>query len=291
MLLKKKYSFIFLTLCFAISILSAPKVDGSTTSLNTMIDGGTIQSVNITSSEFTTSNTGSTPNIVIGDGKISSLWSDVTPHPITSFGPNGYIKSMYGKNSIYFLLAQDPSYTWIACQWDSTNTSFANVKPMEPNDDMWIFGTTPHGTYGDAYALGQGIIPKFDAINNLQYEKVLVNDSKGNIISIDWEVSHPYMSNDTAGHDIQFNSMTQQYTVLFASNIYHKVDTKITESKFVFSNLKLGQVVSLSTSTNTNPILVDRFMYTQVEYGLIAAIIAVVVTIYLPIILKITRRK
>ena len=256
-----------------------------------MIDGGTIQSVNITSSEFTSTQSGSLPTILIGDGKISNLWSEVTPHPIESFGTGGYIKSLYGNHTIYFLLVQDPSLTWIACQWDSDNTGFANVAPMDANDDMWIFGTTPHGTFGDAYSVGQGFIPKFDTVNNLQYEKVLVNDSKGNIISIDWEISHPYVDNDISGHDIQFNSTSTQYTVLFASNIWHKTESKITETKIVFSSLKLGQVVSSTSSSNTNPILVDRFMYTQIEYGLISAIILVVLTIYLPMILKITRRK
>ena len=198
---------------------------------------------------------------------------------------------MYDKNTIYFLLVQDPSYQWIACQWDSDNTGFANVKPMDNGDDMWIFGTTPHGEYGDAHAIGQGFIPVLDTINNLQYEKILVNDSKGNVVSVDWEVSRVYVTNDSAGHDIEFNNTASQYTVLFASEVYHKLESKITESIFVFSNLKLGQVASSTKSTNTNPILVDRFMYTQVEYGLIAAIITVVITIYLPIILKITRRK
>ena len=261
-------------------------------SVKNMIDGGIIQSVNITSNEINSSISGSVPTIVIGDGKISSIWNQVSPHPITSFGPNGYIKSVYGENAIYFLLVQDPTYDWIACQWDSNNATFANVGPMDAGDDLWIFGNTPQShVYGDAYSIGQGYLPVMDTINNLQFERVMINDSQGNVLSIDWEVSHPYLSNDTAGHDIQFTSKTAAYTVLFASNIYHKTTDKITESQFVFSNLKLGQVESSSMSTNTNPILIDRFIYTQIEYGLIAAIIALVVTLYIPMFLKIVRRK
>ena len=273
-------------------MFSGTYVSASTHSLNSsMIDGGTIQSVNITDSEYSSPSSGSVPSIIIGDGKISNIWSKVSPHAITSFGPNGYIKSVYGKNTIYFLMVQDPSYSWIACEWDSTNTSFANIQPMEVNDDLWIFGPSPHGFYGDAYSIGQGYLPVMDNVSNIHYEKVIVNDTKGNPISIDWEVSRSYVTNDYAGHDIQFTNQSNPYYVLFASEVYHKLESKITESTFVFSNLKLGQVGATTTSTNTNPILVDRHLNTQNELGLISAIVLVIFTIYVPIFLKIIKRR
>lgn len=292
---------IFLILSFfVISLVAVTGVNSTitgTTSLATMIQGGTIQAYNITNNEFSSGNNqGLTPSIIIGDGKVSPIWSKIASLPIKSLGTvagsDGYIKAAYGKNSVYFLVVEEPDFTWSAMQWDSNNTAYAYVTPMENGSDIWIFGNPPQsGIYGDAYSVGQGVLPQLDKVQNLQFERILVNDSKGNAVSIDWEISRSYTTNDIQGRDVQFNNISQDYTVVFASNIWHKEETKVTECHFVFSSLTIGQVPAQISSVNTNPILVDRFLLTQVEFGLIAGMITIILTLYVPMFLKIFRRK
>ena len=299
-ILNKKINFFIFLAIFVISLISITFANGSinnTSSLTTMIQGGTINAYNITNNEFlSTSDQASASSIIIGDGKVSPIWDKISSQQIKSLGTvsgsDGYIKAAYGRNTVYFLIVEEPDLTWSAMNWDSNGTAYANFIPMQNGSDIWVFGNAPKsGIYGDEYSVGQGFLPQLDTVQNLQYERILVNDSKGNTISIDWEISRAYATNDIAGRDVQFNNRTQDYTVLFASNLWHKEETKITECHFAFSSLTIGQKPAQITSINTNPILVDRFMLTQVEFGLLAGIFTVILTLYIPIFSKVLKRK
>lgn len=266
-----------------------PKINASINKLD-YVDGAVIQSVNATNSIVSSSSSLSHNLVTIGDGKISSIWNDIPGTPIFSYG-NGLLKSFYDQSNVYFLISEKPDISWSAIQWDSLGVGYKNITPMETHDDIWIFGTTPHHEYGDAYSVGYGSIPQMDKINNLAFEKVLINDSNGNVKSIDWEISRKLVDNDYAGHDIQFNNTKTNYTVLFASSAFHLDLSKITRATFVFSNLTLGQTVATSTTITSKVILVDRFLYTQFELGLLVGIVMIGITLYIPTLFKMYRRK
>ena len=293
-ILKQKNAILLLCAVSCSLFVMIPKGNASINKVN-YVDANVIQSYNATNTIVSSSSSLSIPKVTIGDGKISPLWNDITGTTILSYG-NGIIKSFFDQNNVYFLIVQKPDVNWLAIQWDTLGIGYNNIAPMEKGDDMWIFGNTPHGEYGDAFAVGQGILPKMDALNNatnnLEFERVLINDSNGNILNIDWEISRKLITNDIAGHDIQFNNTKANYTLLFASSNYHQDLSKTTRSSFEFSNLTLGQtVVTSSTATNNNVVLIDRYFYTQFELGLIIGIIMIVITLYLPMFLKIYRRK
>jgi hypothetical protein len=265
----------------------------SNENLSSYIEGGNILSFNITRQKENFDVNGITPAIIIGDKEISNIWEKVPMFEIPSFGMNGTFKSVYTSDKVYLLLTSAIDLNWIALQWDSDNTGFQNIQPMENNDDMWIFGQgSYHGIIGDGF--NNGIDPGIDldvdsVINggkaNILYEKVIFNDSDGNSLFNQWEIERKLSTEDTNGHDVEFVLpfiSKINYTVLFASNQFHKIDNLITRANFSFSTF---HVSGGSTFFHIHPASFDvqKFMINSFAYGIFGGILFTIIFVYFPL--------
>ena len=276
-----------LILCLNLSsnVQSIPSANPSSTnnsslSLSDTIKNGIITSYNATSYE-TYRDVNGTHNIVtLGDGNVSQIWNNVPSVHIPSYGDLGRMASIYGKNDIYFFLEFDASYAWAAVQWDSDYTYNAEVVnngaiPMDKNDDIWVLGTTQYsGVLGDCYSAGQATSPYMyqDVQNDLQWERILVHEKVGDQ-TFDYyvlEIKRAINTHDTAGHDMVFTP-DKNVTVMMASSVFHKVDFKITQMKFVMSktNASFDALPASAVPVNLGNIIDGkRFLVYNIMVGL-----------------------
>ncbi len=186
------------------------------------------------------------PPVIIGDGKLSPIWEEVKTFTVASYGENGLIASVHSNNFVYFLIQFDLTMDWVAIQLDSDNSSDpenfdpATMEPMAAGDDMWVFGTTSIGVFGDANSHGQA--PPFvtpDDQDDLFWEEIIINDTSGAQIAKAIEVGRALDTGDTAGRDAVFTT-SYNVSMYFASNEFHRPDSNIAYAKFVLSGLEIG---------------------------------------------------
>ena len=239
------------------------------------IDGGSVEALNITNIEFDASSASNLPAIVIGDGIVSDIWKDIPSYSNPSYGTNGQIQVVYGKNTIYFLLTYDADITWLAMQWNSGIDP--GIIPMQKNADMWVMGSTLQTVvHGDGYSAGQGVPPFIfaDKQNDLSYE-LIPGDKISHV-----ELKRSLTTSDTEGHDIQFE-LGSVYTLMYASNMFHGFDNQITRQEFELSKNSFGQTTQQSS---VSQVTIDQFVFVIKYLNMaIAASIIVLVFVILPI--------
>lgn len=220
---------------------------------------GEILSFDVTNYSRESSNAANLPPVIIGDHQVSPIWDEVAAYPIAPYGAVGKISSIHDSQFIYFKIEYDLTYSWIAMQWDGDRSSDpenfndGDMEPMAEGDDMWIFGETEKtGVYGDAKAMGQKdpfVLP--DKQNDLFWELLILNDTSGSPISFIVEVGRPLTTNDVEGNDVQFLA-NFNVSVYFASNVQHRPDSNIAQSKFVISNEPIGGNITIPVVDGEN---------------------------------------
>ena len=260
---------------------------------NETLKGNIVLSANATDYNGPSSTDSKDPLVIIGDRQISPIWDKVISYPVSTYGEiGGSIASFYDANNVYFLLIQDLGISWIAMQWDTTHAIDAEsynkieMEPMHAGDDMMVFGATEKtGVFGDSNSHGQ--VDPFithDIIDNLFWEKVLINDTSGNTVKIGYEVMRSLNTYDVQGHDVVFTP-SENVTALLGSNVNHKIDNKVTQIKFVLSRTALSSGIQpTQQNTHTKKPLrnVSFYLFSQLSIGIFIG------TVYFSIMVRIS---
>ena len=247
--------------------------------------GGDWLSYNITGAEYDESIFFKKALVNVGDGEISSLWEDVNLVDAAPFGENGKLGSVWGQEHIYFYMRQDANIEWISFQWDTDlstdpeNFDDSEMSPMALGDDMWLLGTSSIGSYGDGYTVSQSPLDPIgvDIQRDLVWDRVLVNDTDGNPLYVEWEMTRELYTNDTEGADIEFTTISNS-SLLIASDVFHRPDTAIMNFKFSLTSLRVGgEAPSPLTVDPGSTVDVDSIFTSYIIKGVLYAILAGVV--------------
>ncbi len=213
-------------------------------SLNLSIrSSGDFLSYNSTGSEDSKSLNMKSSLVKIGDGELSDVWDTVINYPVSAFGEKGKIASIYGDDTVYFLIKHDVTdFVWVAMQWDTELTvePGADMGGMHSGDDMWIFGSTEQiSVLGDGISDGtEGDLARQDLVDDLSWERILVNDTDGAPDYIAWEIQRAKDTGDIQGKDVVF-SVGENVHVMLASNVFHKQNDPVVMA-FILSNKVIG---------------------------------------------------
>ncbi|MHA2503613.1 MAG: hypothetical protein ACXAE3_12170 [Candidatus Kariarchaeaceae archaeon] len=256
---------------------------------------GEILSLNATGVDTTAKDISGRYDLVqFGDGKVSEIWEGVTSFQLTAFGEEtGSIASFYGSKMIYFLLTQNPIENWISIQWDTDGSSDPEVDPsideMDEGDDLWVFGLAEETlTLGDAHCVSFPVIAE-DASDDLSWERILVNDSDGELLHIAWEIKRPLVSEDIAGSDVLFTK-EHNVTARFASSNNHKSPTSNNIAKFVLSGTAVGGNVTVVPPVSTQDTEKNSFIPQNILIGGLIGVLSYTL-IFIPTIFILKRQE
>lgn len=243
---------------------------------------------NVTKSyAFTLDNGGLLPNsdiisfkvnkpVQIGDGKLDPIWDSVTETQISEFGSGGYIKTVQDGTYLYTLLAYDPTYTWIGIQFNVTSK---NPQFMEDGSNGWIFGTgASNSFYGDYYFIGQSGAPVQNSGGQVFFDKI----SQGSMDYI--ETARLLQTTNAGGHDFEFN-VSQTFTAVFASNVYHTSNHKVL-TWTITDIAPPGAGSSQATTTISPPINLQQIS----DIVFVISIVIVIVTVFIHISLRVVSK-
>jgi len=255
----KKHLTISLTL-FMIFMVSAFVVHASIATTNSNSDtGNTITNQKVSQTNSTADITAlnyNTPDIIIGDGVLSAIWSHVTkfyPKAWDDGTTKGYIQTLHDANNIYAVIAFPADAHWAGIEWNA-NTKTA----MEDGHDGWIFGTGKTTSfYGDMHFVGEAV-PVPDAQKDVTFENIATAPT-GMII---YEVQRALDTHDTAGHDVVFNDTTTM-DLRFASGFSSATHTaqpltQIDSFAVSSTDLVIATKTTTTTTTTTTPVAVVR---------------------------------
>jgi hypothetical protein len=264
-------------LAISCSLLFLPHSSGKSVHLNAGTDIGELLSYDISSNEYDITIDNKRPKVFLGDHAVSEIWEDVQLKPVSVFGSEAKIGSLHGASNIYFILYQEVTDDgWIAMQFDTAkDTTKGDMKPMDDGDDIWVFGTA--AVLGDCYAQGEAV-PIHDKIDNLSWERVLVNDTGGATIAVAWEVVRSLKTGDNPGFDVEFNE-TSVNVMLASNNGHHTKGNEVME--VTLSDITVGSGTTVTTEEKIAPVIDgNRYVMKHISIGLVYGGITYLIVVF-----------